>query len=182
MSSTEFVARSNEQALAPSKSNAPAFFPVSLTKLFLLSFCTLSLYQIYWFYKNWYFVKRQDNSDIMPAARSIFAVFFCYSLFKKISDQSVKTGGKPVLAGVIATGWIITSVLSILPDPYWLVSFLAVVFMLPIQSAVNSMNTRLAPDHDKNDRFSGWNIFGLIFGGLFLLLGVIGTFLPAEQV
>ena len=182
VSSTEFEARSDEQTLTPSRSKAPVFFPVSLTKLFLLSLCTLSLYQIYWFYKNWHFVKRRENSDIVPAARSILAVFFCYSLFKKISEHSVKTGDKPVLAGVLGTSWIITNVLSILPDPYWLVSFLAVVFMLPIQSAVNSMNSKLAPDHDKNDRFSGWNIFGLIFGGLFLLLGVIGTFLPAEQV
>jgi hypothetical protein len=54
--------------------------------------------------------------------------------------------------------------------------------MLPVQSAINSINAKVAPEHAPNDRFSAWNIFGMVIGGLILILAVIGTFLPAEQV
>ena len=161
---------------------APVFFPVSLVKLVVLSVCTLGLYEIYWFYKNWYFVKRREKSDIIPAARSIFAFFFCYALFRRVSDSAAKTNGNRPPAGALAAGWIVTTLLWRLPDPYWLVSFAAVLFMLPIQSAINSINAKEAPDHDRNGRFSAWNIAGVVIGGLFVILGVIGTFLPAEQV
>ena len=182
MSSTEIELQSDAEIQLVSTPSTPAFFPVSLTKFFLLSLCTLGLYQVYWFYKNWYFVKRREKSDILPALRSLFGVIFCYWLLKRVSEQSVASGGKPLPAGLLAICWIVTNLLWRLPDPYWLVSFLAIIFLLPVQASINSMNARLAPDHDKNNHFSGWNIFGLIVGGLFFLLAVIGTFLPATQV
>ena len=179
MSTDAIDVMSAEEALPITR---PVFFPVSLTKLLLLSICTLGLYEIYWFYKNWNFVKRREKSDIVPAARSIFAYFFCYSLFRKVAEQSAATIGKPLSAGALAAGWIVTTLLWKLPDPYWLVSFAAVLCMLPVQSTINSINAHVAPDHDKNDCFSVWNIAGLVVGGLIFILGVIGAFLPPEQV
>ena len=63
------------------------FFPCSLLKLSVRSFCTLGLYHIYWFYKNWQDVKWRTREDITPAARSIFSIFFCYGLFKRIRER-----------------------------------------------------------------------------------------------
>lgn len=37
--------------------NTPYYFPVSNTKLVLMSLATLGFYELYWFYKNWVFVK-----------------------------------------------------------------------------------------------------------------------------
>lgn len=182
MSSEEIAVHTDSSATDFAASHRPAFFPVSLTKLVLLSICTLGLYEIYWFYKNWGYVEQREKSDIRPAARSIFAVFFCYALFRKVADHAVETTGTKISAGLLATGWIITTLLWRLPDPYWLVCFSAVFFMVPVQSSINSINAKLAPEHDRNTRFSAWNIAGLVVGGLLFILGVIGTFLPAEQV
>jgi hypothetical protein len=158
------------------------FFPVSVAKLLVLSICTFGLYEVYWFYKNWQLVKRRESSDILPVMRSLFGVFFCYSLFERVRDQAEKAGTSSIAAGLLAAGWIVLTVLWRLPDPYWLVTFLAVLFMLPVQQAINAINSQAAPGHDPNRTFSGWNITAVIIGGLFFALALVGIFLPPEQV
>jgi hypothetical protein len=59
-----------------SKPSTPIYFPVSITKLVVMSLFTCGLYQILWFYKNWRLIKNREHSDIMPVWRSIFPVFF----------------------------------------------------------------------------------------------------------
>ena len=49
-----------EHTSIPEQSNTPLYFPVSNTKLVLLSVCTLGLYEFYWFYKNWALVKERE--------------------------------------------------------------------------------------------------------------------------
>jgi len=62
-----------------------------------------------------------------------------------------------------------------LPDPWSLVALLGFLPLLPVQNAVNRINRKLAPQAPANSRFGGWNIFGLVVGGIFLILAVIGT-------
>jgi hypothetical protein len=153
---------------------------VSITKFLLLSIGTLGLYEIYWFYKNWGFIKARDRSDISPAWRSLFGILFCYRLLRRVSDDAVARGGRPLPAGWLAAGWVITTLLARLPDPYWLVTFSAVLFLLPVQARINSLNAQAAPGHDPNARFSGTNILGLVVGGLIFALGLLGTLLPPD--
>ena len=51
------------------------FFAVSVTKLVVLSFCTLGVYPIYWFYINWKIIKEQEQVHILPFWRAIFSTF-----------------------------------------------------------------------------------------------------------
>ena len=48
--------------------------------------------------------------------------------------------------------------------------------LLPVQAAVNRVNRQLAPEADPNARFSGWNIVGVILGGVLVALAVVGMF------
>ena len=41
-------------------------------------------------------------------------------------------------------------------------------------------NAIVAPDHVRNARFSAWNLVGLVGGGIFFMLAVVGTFLPEK--
>jgi cobalamin biosynthesis protein CobD/CbiB len=84
-----------------------------------------------------------------------------------------------ITAGPFAVGWIITTLLHRLPDPYWLISFAAVFFMLPIQSVANEINRVVATGHDENRRIRGWNWLAVALGGSLLVLTAIGTIWPA---
>lgn len=175
-----------EAATAPSAASpgehrqhaAPApFFRVSTTKFLVLSLTTLSLYELYWFYKNWQLIRAREGTDISPAARTLFAFFFCYQAFCRVRDYPAPGAkNESLAAGALAIGWIVTALLWRLPDPYGLLSLAAVVFMVPVQVAAERVNQAVAPSSDPNDRFSVINWVTVAAGGLLLTLGVVGTF------
>jgi hypothetical protein len=160
---------------------APMYFPVSLLKLAVMSICTLGVYELYWYYKNWCAIKERNEPEIMPLGRAFFAPLFCYSLFGKIrATAKSRQVQDSIPAGPLAAGWFIFTILGKLPDPYWLVSFLSVAFLLPVQEAVNEINLVASPSHNPNSSFSRWNVLAVIVGGLFLALLLVGTFLPSN--
>jgi hypothetical protein len=159
----------------------PPFFAVSLAKLVVMSVCTLSLYEIYWFYRNWKYIKGRERTNISPVPRAIFAVFYCYQCFARVRRYDAeKNGNSTLLAGPLAIGWIVTTVLWKLPDPYWWLSLLAFVFLIPIQAHANRLNAQVSPSHNRNTSLRGWNWLAVVLGGAFLLLALVGTFLVPE--
>jgi hypothetical protein len=140
---------------------------------------TFGIYELYWFYKNWKFIKQRTGENIMPFWRAFFGVIFCYSCFKEIRETA-KTQGVSLStsAGLLATVWIILTVSWRLPDPFWLVTMATPFILIPIQQTVNTLNKVVAPDHNPNARFSAWNIVGIVFGVLWLTLVIVGLLLP----
>jgi hypothetical protein len=156
----------------------PPFFAVSVTKLVVMSICTLSLYELYWFYRQWKSISARGE-DVSPFWRAFFAVFFCYPCFKKIRQHGERLNLPDTLsAGALATGWIVASLMWRLPDPFWWISMATLLFLIPVQSHVNRINEAEAIDFDRNDRFTGWNWVAIVLGGLMLILSVIGTIFP----
>ena len=138
-----------------------SYFPVSLVKLVLMHFCTLGAYQYYWFYENWRVIKERESFDILPFWRTCFAVLYCFPLFGQIERSGRLLHLRQSISSfVLAGGWVLATVLSMLPDPYWLISFLSVVFLVPVQQQINRVNEQVAPGHDPNKRFTAWNIVG----------------------
>src|SRR5882672_11814779 len=148
-----FMDEQPDQSLSVAEPN-PAYFPVSILKLVVLSICTFGIYEIYWYYNNWCAIRDRDKVEMVPLGRAIFAYFFCYSLFKdikaKADSQGIETSVEPA---ALTTGWIVFTLLVRLPDPFWLISFFSVVFLLPVQSAVNKINGVRCPSHDRNRAF-----------------------------
>ena len=157
------------------------YFAVSPLKLVVMSTCTIGFYEFYWYYKHWCFVQEREKSDIMPLGRALFAPLFCYSLFKRI-QATEKSHSLPgfIAPGPLAAGWFVFTILYRLPDPYWLITYLAVVFLVPVQMAANAINLATAPNHDRNSTFSKLNLVGIVVGGLFFVLILVGTFLPPQ--
>jgi hypothetical protein len=161
------------------EAETPAFFAVSVTKLVILSLCTLGLYEMYWFYKNWQLIRLREQSDISPGPRAFFALLYCYPCFSRIREFGVKAGVMPNLsAGALATGWILSTLTWRLPEPYSLLAFAAIVFLVPVQSHVNEINAAVAPGHSPNHRFTKWNWLAVALGGPILILAIVGSFLP----
>ncbi len=163
----------------------PLFFPVSLTKLALLHFASLGLYQLLWFYQSWKLV-RNRGEDVSPIARTVFSVLFCYSLFQRIGDEA-RSQDLKFAAGPLAAVWIVLTLASWSPDPGWAVgflfflSFLSFLPLLAVQTTVNRLNHLAAPGHDPNSRFGVGAIATMAIGFPVLLLFVIGLLMVPVQ-
>ena len=156
----------------------PIYFPVSLAKLVVMNFCTWGGYQFYWFYENWKLIQKREQSEVSPFWRTFFAFIYCLALFEKVQSTAASLKIRQSIPPVTqASGWILLSMLFILPDPYWLANFLSVFFLLPVQQTANRINELLVPAHDRNERYSSWNQVAVLIGGVLLFLGVIAVFL-----
>jgi hypothetical protein len=164
------------------RDTAPIFFAVSISKFIVLSICSIGIYDLYWFYKNWQLVRAREQSDILPFWRAFFGIFFCYAMFKEVRDYDLQTGStKELPAGALAIGWIVTNLLWRLPDPYCLICALSFSFVIPIQIVANRVNEVVAPGHDRNSRYTAANWTTVAVGGVVQVLIVLGVFLSPEQ-
>jgi len=161
------------------------FFTTSTLKLTVMAICSLGIYQLYWFYKNWILIKERTGQNIMPFWRAIFSVFWAYSCFKHIKSSAkenqleVPEASFPI--GMLAGAYFILQV-GPSSDSYWLLSLFSFVLLIPANSVALRVNKHLDPDFANNERLSGLNWAGLVIGGLLLVLLLLGTFLiPEEQ-
>ena len=167
---------------ARTSASLPIFFPVSITKFLVMHFCTLGGYQFYWFYENWKIIREREQTAISPFWRTFFAFMFCYPLFEAIRDRAAPLNMPEVAAPhVLATLWVLLSMLWIVPDPYWLASFLSIGLLLPIQQMANGINQSFAPNADRNDRFTAWNAVAIAIGGPLFIIGVMAAFVPRTE-
>jgi hypothetical protein len=155
------------------------YFCVSLLKLSAMSLFTLGIYEFYWFYKNWTFIKERENTGISPFWRASFAFFFCYPCFSRIYAQAktlhlVESSS----AGILTVGWIMMLITVGLPGAFWLLSLFSFIFILPVQSLANRINLEMAPSHNPNQRFTSLNLVSIAVGGLVTLLSIVATFMP----
>ena len=152
----------------------PLFLYISPARLVLLSIVSMSLYEAYWIYKNWRYIKERDGLDIKPFWRGIFGIFYCHSLLRRIhEDSEARTVQEPTFsAGGLATGWVIliifANLVSRAPSMAAIIiaafvpSFLCLV---PVQNYINSVTKKRNP----NQKFYGWSSGHLVC----LVLGLI---------
>lgn len=162
-------------------SAVPPAFPVSITKLVVMCVATLGGYQLYWFYKHWVAVKRRTGESIWPFWRMFFSIVWCFSLFSSIQEAARKQKVERWhSAGSLAAGWAITSLLQKLPDPWWMVSLLAFLLLIPVQREANDLIAKVAPDADRNSRFTLANWAWIALMSVLWALLIIDLMLPPE--
>ncbi len=160
---------------------ATPLFPVATPKFIILSICTFGIYELYWCYQNWNWIKNSSSEKISPFWRTFFAPIWGFSLFKKIRADAM-SAGVPVAwnSSVLGASFLILQLTALLPDPWWLVSFAMFIPMIPVQQTAQRLNElhfeRGATG--RNDTYSSANVATLLIGGLFLILILIGAFLP----
>jgi hypothetical protein len=160
---------------------AVPFFLVSRTKLAVMWLSTLGLYQVYWFYRHWKLTKLRTRSDIWPLPRAIFALFFTHSLLRSVRLAAAEADVEPSFkVQASAWGFIVLSLLHRLPDPYWLVTMLSFVPLLPVQHTINETQRRNAPTADMNSGFTLANWVVIAIGLVFWALVFVGLFVPEE--
>ncbi len=156
-----------------------ALHPMSGTKLVVMSLCTFGIYHIFWFYRNWKLRNELRRRGVMAPLRAIFAPIFAFSLFEDVDVEVRRWGVTPGWnAAALAIAYFLLNVVSRLPGPLWIISFLSVLPLLAVQRTINEANARSMNPAPVNASYSGLNIAGIVLGGLFVLLGIIGSFMP----
>lgn len=160
-------------------STAPPFFAVSTSKLVIMCIATGMMYEVYWFYRNWWRIRERHGIAVFPVTRAILSPFYCYQCFARIRDDHAAAPVTPGLAaGPLAAGFILSSFLFVLPEPFDLLSMSSFVFLIPVQAYVNRVNAAAVPSHDRNDRLTAWNWValpvGVVFWSAVLAVYVIG--------
>lgn len=173
---------------APS-GDQPRYYIVAPHKFILLSILTLTLYFVYWFYKNWRLIKEDDNVNIWPPVRAFFYIFFTHSLFTDVQESFKKQertwDWQP---GLLATLFVILTIVGNIIDrfvPYDTYPILSTVLpltstvivtflLLPAQKAINAVCGD--DEGSSNAKLTAANWAWMVLGGIFWLLILIGTY------
>jgi hypothetical protein len=154
-------------------------FAVSLSKLVVMSLCTLGIYEVYWAYKQWDTYRRREQEDLSAFWRAIFAPIFAFSLLPRLQRVTATYGVPATWSGsALALAYFLINICWRLPGPFWLVSLFRFLPLLAVQRSINDLNTAVAPEAPRNDKYSGLNVAMIVIGGLVLLLAILGTLLP----
>ena len=162
----------------------PLFLHISVARLVLLSIASVGIYEAYWIYKNWRYIKEREGLRIRPVWRGIFGIFYCHSLLKRIkADKEASALIEPTYSVQLATGWVILVILAgiIGRAPGVAPSIIAALipsylFLVPVQNYINSVTEKRSP----GSSYYGWStgqIVILVFG---LIVWALILFVPAE--
>jgi hypothetical protein len=159
---------------------APPLFTVGVAKLLVMILVTFGLYELYWMYKQWEHLHEELNEDLSPFWRTVFSVFFFHRLVGGVNVVGERHGIHDHLpvSGLTAL-FVLTSLCSRLPDPWWLIALVSVVPIMVVQRRVNAIHAVAAPLADRNTHIRRWNWLAIILGLLFLALVVIGLTVEA---
>lgn len=160
------------------------FHCVSTMKLSLLSFFSLGLYELVWFYKNWALVSARSEHKFSPQWRALFSPVFCLSFAREVNSTAESVGvaqrTRPWLIAVTYAGLIL---LLRLPDPYWLICLFSFVPLIPVARQIRAIHEAVRPGHESAVGWGGWSYTTLVVGGLLIVLAVIGAFaLPIQAL
>ena len=97
---TGIVLTSWFMAMGKETADDHAYYPLPVWQFVLLYCVTFSLYQLFWIYRNWQYIRIKDLSAIKPALRTIFGIFFFYPLYRRISRDYQASGKNSVLASL----------------------------------------------------------------------------------
>ncbi len=124
------------------------FYPVSMAKFLLLSFASLGIYQSYWAYKNWVWVRDIGKEEVSPFWRMVFIPFTNFNLFWRVATHpprgaSILKPLAPVSAILFFLSAIAWRMFEQIPDGgngLGLFGVLGIVWMIPYAYEVRWKN------------------------------------------
>jgi len=168
----------------PQTNSGAMFLYIPTSRLIVMSIVSLGLYEAYWIYRNWRYLKERDGLKIQPFWRGIFGIFFIYSLLKAIKTDPATRHISPAKfsPGGLTTGWIVLhflgNALGRAPDPAVnlfgiIISAPTFLFLLPAQNHINALNEN-SSQRAAFYPFSSGHIVCLVIGIVFWLLILAG--------
>lgn len=152
---------------------------ISTSKFVIFSILSFGLYNYWWMFKEWRFFQQKENIKIMPAFRAIFAIFFLYSLLKRIiSFAESAQYSKNYSSGFLYIAYIFTPILTSSMDPYGVIIILTTVYLIPAFQAINyaKRNSENIQTIELN-KLTTPQIILVILGSIFWLLVIASFFI-----
>lgn len=85
---------------------------IPIQTFIIYTIITFGIYELVWIYRVWKYIKIKENSNISPFFRTLFTIFYIFSLYKKIKIYSKEQGYVDDFSpGFRAFGWIVTSLI-----------------------------------------------------------------------
>jgi len=155
----------------------PVYFSVGLLKLAVMCVFTFGLYEFYWFYRQWEAVRRGHALRLNAPLRAVCFPLTSYALFQQIAHESRRLQIPCAIQPLpLALGVLVIASLLRMPDPYWMLSLLGFLPLIPIQSAINEIHERLSPNAPRNTGYSTLNLITIVPGMLILVPLLLNIF------
>ncbi len=87
----------------------PLFLYIPIARLVLFSIASFGIYEIYWMYRNWRYVKDRKKLQIEPFWRAWFGVFYLHRLLRlmHVDMEAFSVDKSSFSWGTLATMWIL---------------------------------------------------------------------------
>jgi len=173
--------------LPPDDVREAPFYVVSAMKLVVLFFCTLGLFQLFWFYMHWRRWRAGRRETVWPAVRAIFAVFYVHALERRITATLATRGlARHRWTAALATVYVVVTVFDYgsalawhwlswrIPEAWLWLGEWSSLLLMPVVCACmlglqRAANAACGDPHARaNRRFT-------VFNGAWILLGVTST-------
>jgi hypothetical protein len=91
------------------------YYYVSTARFVVFQVLSFGMYERFWMYKNWKQISLNKKEDISPFWRSLWSIFFVYSLFKETRENiEAKHLKNSLSSGILSTLYIIITLIIIL--------------------------------------------------------------------
>jgi len=160
-------------------------FYIPIRRFILMSIVSFGLYQLYWFYKQWYYIAAKKTPRHRPVRMTVAYIFFPFWVLRDIEfDVELNAVERASFNGIkVALTWIILGVIleligSNLSDNHSLTNLLScailsldVFALIPVQNYINRVNSKLGNTYNKPG-IGHYLCLGAGFIELFVLLKV----------
>lgn len=165
------------------------YYPVSMPKLIVMWLITFGIYGVYWFYRNYSYIKKRENNSSMPVARGIFNIFWYYPLWSKLKEDNDERFSEKHLPGkslaiVLALLFFVSGIAGSNDDLALPALLLCVLLVLPLANYIFFVNDPNDPDLLKNSKWSFRHVLLMLISVPLLVLSVGSelAIIPSDRV
>jgi hypothetical protein len=146
----------------------------------MLATFTLGLYQIYWFYITWRYLKNVHGVRATPVLRAVLGHIFAYSLFRHLFALARERGyPESPPAGPLAVAYVVLLLLGRLPGPASLGALSNVLALLPAFEAANFIWSHDAPEVPPRTGFTLPETMAMSFGAAMIFTTILAYLDPS---
>lgn len=129
----------NNQTPIEKENTLPFSYYQSVKHFCILCILSLGMYPFFWFFKHWQYLRDEKGLAINPSYRTMFTLFYGYSLFNEFEVLAIEKGYKKNLPlfFLFISYMLFTVLTSIKGSALSLCILFSFIFLIPVHSMIN---------------------------------------------